>query len=352
MNNALHALWLGAFLIFFTLNAVAEKRQRFRVMEYNVENLFDTLHAEGKADEEFTPTGDHRWTQPRYLTKLSRLSRVIAGAGEEQPVDVVALIEVENDSVVSHLTQRTKLARMGYEYVITHSEDVRGINVALLYQPARFRPVEQHCLRVQPKAKGVRPTRDVLHVAGELVTGDTLDVLVCHLPSRKGGRQAQLFREEVARRVKAFADSLLLARHNPRLVLTGDFNSFYPEALFTHTLQAVPPTDGKSPEPLSLCLLSHGMKGRADVRGTYKYQGQWDQLDQFIVNGTMLAPDCSITTAPTDCRIVDFPFLLQDDSSGEGVHPFRTYLGPYYQGGFSDHLPLVLDLHLRTSSAE
>lgn len=351
MNKTLFALFMGAFLLFFTINAVAEKQQRFRVMEYNVENLFDTIHAEGKSDAEFTPCGAYRWTKLRYLAKLSRLARVIAGAGGDRPVDAAALIEVENDSVLSHLTRRTKLARLGYEYIITHSEDVRGINVALIYQPARFRPVEQHCLRVAPIADNLHPTRDVLHVAGELTTGDTLDILVCHFPSRKGGRRARLFREAVASRVRTFADSLMHERKNPRLVLTGDFNSFYPEQLFVRTLQAVPPSSA-SPSPLSLCLLSHSMKARGDISGTYKYQGEWNQLDQFVVNGAMLHADCSVSTAPTDCRIVDFPFLLQNDASGEGVHPFRTYLGPYYQGGFSDHLPLLLDLWLSPSQSE
>lgn len=321
-------------------------------MEYNVENLFDTLHAEGKADEEFTPRGDHRWTEARYFAKLSRLARVIAGAGGEQPVDLAALVEVESDSVLSHLTRCTRLARLGYEYATTHGEDVRGINVALLYQPARFRPVEQHSLRIRPTAEGLRPTRDVLHVAGELTTGDTLDVLVCHFPSRKGGRPAQRFRETVARRVRTFADSLLHERTHPRLVVTGDFNAFYPERLFTRSLQSLPPGADSSPAPSSLYLLSHAMKASRDIRGTYKYQGEWNQLDQFIVNGAMLRPDSSVSTSRADCRIVDFPFLLQDDASGEGVHPFRTYVGPYYQGGFSDHLPLLLDLWLTPSPAE
>jgi hypothetical protein len=41
------------------------------------------------------------------------------------------------------------------------------------------------------------------------------------------------------------------------------------------------------------------------------------------------------------CRIGDLPFLLEDDEKYGGKKPYRTYLGPKYLGGYSDHLPLV-----------
>ena len=104
-------------------------------MEYNAENVFDTLSTEGHADAEFTPTGAYHWNTPLYWSKLSRLARTIAAVGGLQPAALVALCEVENDTVLTHLTQRTALRRLGYDYVMTHSNDVRGINVALLFQP-------------------------------------------------------------------------------------------------------------------------------------------------------------------------------------------------------------------------
>ena len=135
-------------------------------MEYNVENLFDTLHAPGCQDSDFTPEGSHHWNTLRYWGKLGRLARVIAGVGGATPPDLGALAEVENDSVLSHLTRRTSLSLLGYEYIITRSADVRGINVALLYQPYRFRPVSVDTFRVSPLHPRISPTRYLLHVAG------------------------------------------------------------------------------------------------------------------------------------------------------------------------------------------
>lgn len=342
------------FACWLALLTYAQPRGTLRVMEYNVENLFDTLHAVGHQDAEFTPQGNHQWGSARYWAKLSRLSKVIAAVGGAAPVDLVALVEVENDSVVYDLTKRTKLWTMGYEYVMTHSADVRGINVALLYLPHRFRLLSKDSIRIMPLSARQRVTRDVMHVAGELVTGDTLDVLVCHFPSRRGGEMAQRYRSLVAQRVRRVTDSIISHRQHPYVLITGDFNGYYPEPFLRVDLGVKLPSQADTDYFISssdLYLLTHQLRGRADVRGTYKFQGAWNQLDHFVVNGAFWQRSSSLFIHEVKgdfCRLVDFPFLLQSDKSGQGsVHPFRTYIGPYYQGGYSDHLPIVLDIDYR-----
>lgn len=329
------------------LTLLHAQRWDFRLMEYNVENLFDTLHAPGCQDSDFTPEGSHHWNTPRYWGKLGRLARVIAGAGGATPPDLVALAEVENDSVLSHLTRRTSLSFLGYEYIITHSADVRGINVALLFQPHRFRPVSVDTFRVPPLHPRISPTRDLLHVAGELPWGDTLDVMVCHLPSRRNGRQAERYRNLVCRVVRQKADSLCKVRRKPSVVITGDFNAAYPEKSVKDFLGVVLP-DSVNPVPGQIYVLSHALHARQGIAGTYKYRGYWNRLDQVFVNGRLLSPspsEAGLRCSPSDCRIVDFGFLLRADPSDEGVRPYPTYRGPFYVGGYSDHLPLMLTLH-------
>lgn len=332
--------------LLFALSAAYAQSKRFRIMAYNVENLFDTIHAVGYSDEEFTPQGARQWNSPRYWGKQGRLAKVLAAVGGDVPVDLVALVEVENDSVLTHLTQRTHAAKLGYQYVISHSQDVRGVNVGLLYLPHRFRPVSVDSIRIKPTHKKIRQTRDVLHVAGELISGDTLDVFVCHWPSRRGGKSANAYRMAVARAVKSATDSLFRIRQTPMLVLTGDFNAFYPEKCLREGLGAKLPTDGPL-QPTALYVLSHRLQARQGVTGTYRFQGQWNQLDQFIVSGSLLddANRCSLHTTAKDCLIVDFPFLLQAIGNEGNLYPFRTYGGTYYKGGYSDHLPLLLNLY-------
>lgn len=333
---------------------------QFRIMAYNVENLFDTIHAQGKLDEEFTPQGERGWNSIRFAHKLSQLARTIAAASEQRPAALVALCEVENDSVLSHFTRKTKLTRLGYNYLITNSQDPRGLNVALLYQPAFFRPIQKDSIRVAPTHKRLHPSRDVLHVAGQIPTGDTLDIFVVHLPSRRNGKTSKTYREAFAKAIKHYTDSLFLLRQTPNLILMGDFNAYYPEKLFTRILHTHLPDSETPVEPRELYLLSHNLKAAYDIAGTYKFQGQWNQLDNFIISGTLLKMplvDQRNTplqaqiptpphpyTEPENCKIVDFPFLFLLDSTHETVTPFRSFKGNFYAGGFSDHLPLILDL--------
>ena len=69
---------------------------------------------------------------------------------------------------------------------MTDSPDLRGIDVALLYQRDLFKLLSSRSISI-PLLGQYRPTRDLLYVSGLLLTGDTLDVFVCHLPSRSGG---------------------------------------------------------------------------------------------------------------------------------------------------------------------
>lgn len=320
---------------------------RFRVVAYNVENLYDTLHDAGFDDTEFLPSAERRWDARRYRAKLNRLARTLAASGGEDPVALAALCEVENDSVVHDLCRRTSLARSGFEYIVTRSADRRGIDVALIYQPLRFRVIESESLRIVPPTPQHAPTRDLLRVSGRLISGDTLDVFVCHLPSRRGGAQASAdYRLHVARTLRRAADSVMQHRQMPLLVALGDFNDGASDPSVAKGLGALPPAGGEASER-SLVVLSSGLKAAQGVGGTYKYRGRWEMLDQMIVSGMMLRPASPLFTRPADCRIFAPGFLLEPDPVQGGVRPARTYQGPIYHGGYSDHLPLVADFWLR-----
>ena len=306
-------------LICFGLLCVNAVFPYFRVMEYNCENLFDTLDNPLKNDDDFLPEGRMRWDSRRYWSKLGRVARVMAAASGESPCALMGLCEIEGDTVLRDLTRRTSLRHLGYEYITTDCPDRRGINVALLYQPFVFQPVTIDTIRIQNLH-----TRDVLHVGGRMKNGDTLDVFVCHLPSRRGGaKRTAAHRLLVSRIVGDFADSLARCRSSPRIIIMGDFNDEPPDASVRYLARSYP-------------LLTEKLRARdGEIRGSYRFQQQWNQLDQVFVNGDLLPFVAS-------CRLFAPDFLLED-SKGM-AHPFRTYRGPFYHGGFSDHLPVVLDL--------
>ena len=206
------------FILLISLSSLflsAQNRPPFRVVFWNTENFFDTRHDSLKNDMEFLPHSMRHWNHRRYKKKLDNVARTLTAIGEWNFPALIGLCEVENDTVMRDLTLYSPLKEAGYRYVMTHCSDLRGINVALLYQRDRFKLLSYSALSVG-NFKGHRPTRDILHVSGLLLTGDTLDIMVAHLPSRSGGvRQSEPYRLYAAQKLKDAADSLINVRPPP-----------------------------------------------------------------------------------------------------------------------------------------
>lgn len=313
---------------------------RFRVMTWNLENLFDCHDDSLKQDEDFLPDSERQWTWGRYWRKIEDVSRVVMGIGENMPPALVALQEVENDSVLTAITKRSTLRSLGYEYVMTDSPDPRGVDVALMYQPLLFRLLGWESRRIPSAAYGLRPTRDLLHVWGRVSSGDTLHVIVCHLPSRLGGRAGKLNRKLAVNCILSLTDSLLACNPQCQIMLMGDFNA----TLRDKSLNPLNPLNSSHPlNPLnSLNLLNSSSflpltpNKKRPVEGTYRYKGNWSWIDHIMVSPA-LSDKASMASLYTQ------PWMQRPVSNGTW-YPRRTYLGTSYNGGVSDHLPIYADL--------
>ena len=359
--RALLALLAGMWILYSSPCASAQGD--LRICFYNVENLFDTADDPLTQDDEFTPSGARRWTPRRLRQKLDGLSRVVAAMGEGRPPALIGLAEVENDSVLRRWLRSDGMWRSGYRYVMTDGLDARGIDVALLYQPTDFRLFGHEALRV-PVPAGSRPTRDLLHAWGRLSTGDTLDVIVCHMPSRLGGSKArQALRTAAHLRLRSAIDSLLSVRSAPLLVVMGDFNDGPFQPSLVRNLRLCDPNGAVGPDSLyDLMQPLHRLLQRGRLRtGSYKYRGEWSFIDHFLVNGRLLPASSdsllSVSSAirPSalrvdSVRVLALPFMLTDDATHLGQRPRRTYYGYTYEAGYSDHLPIVMDLRIVPSS--
>ena len=316
-------------MIFLCLAFPVRAQESFRVLFWNVENLFDCKDDSRKNDNEFLPDAKRNWTPYRYWEKVRNLAKGIIASGDEYVPDLVGLCEVENDSCLYDLTRRSPLREAGYRFVMTDSPDQRGIDVALLYQRAKFKLLHHQSIRIPHKQLNRGATRDILHVVGQVVSGDTLDVMVCHFPSRSGGQaESEPYRIFVAETLKHHVDSLLEVRSQPYIIVMGDFNDY--------------PTDKSLKRFWSGNGVQNLMKGKKG--GTYRYRGEWGILDQFIVSGSLLKKKSNIRTSKAKAQVLRHAFLLEEDDRYGGDKPFRTYNGMKYQGGFSDHLPISLDL--------
>ena len=294
-------------------------------VELNCENMFDYTHDVGKHDTEYLPEATRHWTKKRYWHKLNNIAQELLSCSSDNGgiPDLIALCEVENDSVMRDLTKRSLLRNAGYEYLMTSSPDERGIDVALMYSPYSFAPIRSYGIRVEP-IEGMRATRDILYACGETVSGDTLHVFVVHQPSRFGGEKfSRPFRKVVADRVCASVDSIRALSPEAKVMIAGDFNDaadspsllqYYQHGLMNITKDAV---------------------GDNGVKGTYRYQGEWESIDHILGSAYIYNKvDTAYVHAPL--------FLLEEDAGYGGYRPRRTYVGPRSQSGYSDHLPLIV----------
>lgn len=304
-------------------------QQTMKVVFYNVENLFDCRHDSLCDDVDFLPEGRKHWTRWRMTEKVRHIAQVITSIGEDTAPMLVGMCEVENDSVMCSLTEYSLLRSVGYRYLMTHGGDPRGVDVALMYRPSLFRllataahdvPVEQ--IRADAHA------RPVLYAQGELINGDTLDVVVCHWPSRLSGRRrTEPLRQMAADVVASLVDSIQKVRPEAHIIVMGDFNE-------THNGEAV----------RSLPLLNLTEK----EGGSYRYRGRWEQLDQMLVSPSLLEDSSSLLVHGGTAEVFRAPFLLERDRLYGGYRPFRSYNGMRYIGGYSDHLPVFVRLEMGT----
>ena len=300
----------------------------FTIVSYNCENLFDCRHDSLKNDTEFLPNSSHHWSFGRYWKKLNDIGRVIQQCGGKTLPDIVALIEVENDSTLFMLTKRSLLKGAGYKYVMTNSLDSRGVDVAIIYNPLTFRLEKSYSIR--PDIENIK-TRDILYVRGVMRARDTLHIFVVHAPSRRDGKSAtERYRMHVEQRMMQSVDSIRNINSGAKIVLMGDFNDYSNDKALKDIVCR------------GFVEVSNGIKGlnykKTKVLGTYKYQGVWNSLDHIFLSDVA-------QQQVERCFIYDAAWLLEEDNQG-GYKPFRTYLGPKYHEGISDHLPIVLQLKL------
>lgn len=330
------------FSLFVSLSFSVLAQPPFRVMFYNVENYFDCKHDTLKLDTEFMPNSLRAWHYGRFKEKRNHIAQVITAIGGWQAPTLVGLCEVENDYVMKQLVYYAGLKEQGYRYVMTHSSDRRGIDVALLWQRDQFRYLAHDTLYIPLDALHHTPTRDILHVTGLLLTGDSLDVFVCHLPSRRGGAAAsEPARLKAASVLKQYVDSLYKKRTTPQIIIMGDFNDYPTNASLVQVLHATTPKS-----PIHATSLYNLMANKGEQIGTHNYQGEWGVLDQLLVNGGLLQSSSAFSTNDSLAHIAALPFLLTDDLKYGGKTTFRTYYGMRYQGGYSDHLPIWCDFRL------
>ena len=217
--------------------------------------------------------------------------------------------------------------------------------MALLYRKSSFTVLSTEEIALHFPFDSLKRTRPILHVSGRVNSGDTLHVFVCHLPSRRaGGVLSDRYRRYAGLVLRSQCDRLGLREHRrTHALILGDFNGNPGEAATFEALGSRPIADyslGSVYEGDRLFELSP-RRGAGEPPGTYCFRGVWSQLDQIHVTDGLIASDEGLRYEWGSAEILFRPFLGKGSPNSSFPIPYRTYGGPHYQGGYSDHYPIL-----------
>ena len=346
---------LAVLLVLSPLCCMAGGKKSYIIGFYNLENLFDTYHDDGKNDYEYLPDGANEWTEAKYEKKLKNMARVIRAMKDENKVwhAVLGVSEIENRHVLEDLIAEPAIADANYQIVHYDGPDRRGVDVALLYRPEVFTVLESKSIPFDFNSEKIQfslnkeeqdyfRTRDILMVRGML--GDEMFAfMVAHLPSRVGGkgddlrsRGGEIMYEEAMRLQAEFPDI--------KIVAMGDMNDNPTDdsmAVYMHGKEKLDEVNtGEDFFSPFVSMLKDGY-------GSLAYRGEWNIYDILVCNYNLAkAPKGGLKIKPIVKkkyygRIFNQPFMTQQDGPYAGT-PFRTFSGGAFIGGYSDHYPTYI----------
>lgn len=308
---------------------------------YNFENLFDTVDDPNTNDEEFTPNGPRLWTEEIYQDKQKNLARVVSELGTELTPDGVAILgvsEIENRKVLEDFVKQPAVAARDYQIVHYESQDRRGIDVGLIYQPKYFKVTGSKIIPLVIFGDDGEQnyTRDILYVAG-MLDGEPLHVLVNHWPSRRGGEAAtQPYRNAAALICKNVKDSLEQLDPHAKVIVMGDLNDDPVSPSVKKVMASKSREKDVRPGDFFNPMYEFFKKGI----GTTAYRDAWSLFDQIILSPGLLN---QTGYHYYKAHVYNQPYLIQKTGQYKG-YPFRTFDFDNYIGGYSDHFPVYVFL--------
>ena len=347
--------FIFAVLVLLAPSAMAQKVQKTHVIGfYNLENLFDTYHDEGKNDYEYLPDGANQWTEVKYNKKLHNMAEVIRAMKDENGVyhTILGVSEVENRHVLEDLVSQPEIADANYQIVHYDGPDRRGVDCALFYRPDQFTLLESKSIPFTFDSRTIKfsmsveeqetfRTRDILEVRG-MIGDEMFAFYVTHLPSRIGGKSGDL-RSRGAEIIYENAMKLMQTYPGIKIAVMGDMNDDpFDESMVTY-LHGKEKISEMGKEDFFDPFLSMIKAGY----GSLAYQGVWSIFDIIMVNENLVNPPKGtykiqpIVKKKFYGRVFQRPFMTQQEGQYKGT-PKRTMSNGAFINGYSDHYPTYI----------
>ena len=316
------------------------KKKKILVVSYNVENLMDTIDDPIKLDNEFIPISPKNWNTEKYYKKIEAIGKVLTSIDPKHFPDIIALIEVENRTVVEDLIKSKHFSNKNFKLIHFETNDLRGIDVALLYNADIFKELSSCQIPLISEKTNLSDLRQILYTK-LLINKDTLHIFVNHWKSRAGGQEkTEIQRIETAKILRNKCDSLLKNNSKANIICMGDFNDTPFDKSLNEYLNAS--IDSIFDNPLELFnLATFEAKNK---NGTHSYNAKWSMIDNIIVSQNLLDKKNSIKAHTLAKPFGKKDINLYYNPKIDDYVPNKTYGGNSYFGGVSDHLPIYFYL--------
>lgn len=316
------------------------KTKEYVVAFYNVENLFDTEDNPDKIDEDFTPGGKYEWDQKKYERKLFQIAKAIESIGENGP-DLLGLGEVENPKVIEDLLNQEQLKDRKYEFVHFESPDMRGIDVAFVYDSKVFKVEEKEAYEIYFEQEPDYTSRKILCVSGKL-KNQSLHILVNHWPSRYGGQEeSESRRLTAANKAKEVMDALYAKDDDAHIIIMGDMNDDPFNRSLVESLGAVGDESDVAENGFFNPMTNlHD----ADDYGSLTYRGKWNLFDQVIISEDLMDDKGKLKYVEGSAQVHNIKMLQVGFGKGAKYPRRAIFRGKFEGEGYSDHFPVYIKL--------
>ncbi len=340
MKNILTAL---IFVFIYSCSVAQEglynKDNFITIASYNVENLYDTIDDPTTDDNEFLPNTSNDWNTDKYQQKIKNLAHVISAINKYELPELIGLIEIENANVIQDLINNELLAKGNYGIVHKDSPDKRGIDVALIYRKDEFQVIEFEAINIFYDFEPQTTTRDILYVKGKLKNGEIIHVFENHWSSRRDGEEtSEPKRMHTAKILREKVDAIFKKDKKAKIIIMGDFNDEPSNKSLNEILMASGQKNSQNSNQLYNLMFDKHLLGY----GTYYYKAGWNMLDNLIVSVALLDSPGKYQLSFDGGQIFSTRWMMYDNVKTGELTPNRSYSGPKYHGGYSDHLPVYM----------
>jgi len=335
---------LSLFIFVLIGHSALSQKKDYKVAAigfYNVENLFDLVdNPKIDGEDQFLPGGEKDWTRKRLNKKMNDLSKVIAALGDGiSAPPILGFGEVENSSVLEELLDTEAFIKGNFKYLHKDSPDRRGIDVCLAYDADLVTVLNWEAIKIKFPKEPSYTSRDILYAQLDIQQSDDVHLFVNHWPSRYEGMDiTEPRRMQAAQTVKQKTEKIFANNPDAKIILMGDFNDEPINRSIKDVLNTASTKDDLDKANF-LNAFHHLLDD--EKQGSYNYKGDWSFLDQIIISKNLYAGKegyCSNGEA----GVLRQKWMLYNDKR-TGPKPNRTF-GYKYYGGYSDHLPIYIDL--------